>query len=467
MPSLVDRVRDTLEREGLLPSGSAVVAGVSGGPDSMALLQVLKELAPERHLRVTAAHLDHALRPDSRSDHGFVVDQCSRLGVPLVSERVDWAERGGIPRANVEAAAREVRYEFLLRVAHEHGAIPAVGHHADDRLETFLAQLLRGAGPRGLSLPRYRREDGLIRPLLDVGRDEIRDFLAERRLPSREDPSNSDGSNLRSRLRADVVPILRRENPAVARTVGRTASILAEVDDLLESLAADARADLVLREGAGELVLDGPRGRTYHAVVRATLLRSAVRAAGGDPAGIGREMLDRISRAWGAGEVPTVELPGGVRVAPEGDHLRISGASVPSLVERELSVPGSVSLAGGQAHLTVVEAPPPREPAAASGPRVAWVDAERIEGRLRVRSRRPGDRYRPLGLDGSAKLQDLLVNRRIPRPWRDALPVIEDGAGILWIPGFRVDDRSRITEETTRALRLEVTGAAPWLGSDA
>jgi tRNA(Ile)-lysidine synthase len=196
------------------------------------------------------------------------------------------------------------------------------------------------------------------------------------------------------------------------------------------------------------------------------LLRSAVLEAGGDPAGIGQEALDRISRAWGSGELPAVELPGGVRVAPEGRHLRISGPRSPFLVDRELQVPGRWRLSGRNVHLTIVEESPPREPAAVSGPRVAWVDAERIVGRLRLRSRRPGDRYHPLGSGGTAKVQDLLVDRRIPRPWRDALPVIEDGAGILWIPGFRVDGRSRITEETTRAFRLEVTGTAPWLGSD-
>jgi tRNA(Ile)-lysidine synthase len=464
MDSLVDRVRATVDRERLLPAGSTVVAGVSGGPDSQALLHVLAELAKERDLRVYAAHLDHGLRPDSAEDAAFVAGECRRAGVPLVSERVDWTARGGPPRTNVEAVARDVRYRFLSRVAGDLGAVPAVGHHADDRVETFLVQLLRGAGPRGLSRPRFRREDGLIRPLLEVRREEIVAFLAERDLPWREDPTNRDGSNLRSRLRAEVVPLLERESPALARLVGRTADLLADLDALAERLAADAARDLTVREGPGELVLDGPRARTYDAFVRTTLLRLGIGRVGGDPSAVGREALDAVSRAWEDGRVEVVELPGGITVVPEGPHLRLAGASPPLLETREIPVPARVSLPGGSAHLTVEEAAPPADPRSVSGPRTAWLDADRVQGPLVVRSRRPGDRYRPVGLAGSARLQDLLVDRKVPRPWRDTLPVLADDAGIVWIPGFRVDRRPRITEATSRALRLEVTGSAPWLG---
>lgn len=457
-------VRRTIRREQLLPRGATVVVGFSGGPDSSALLCVLCELAGELELRVVAAHLDHALRHDSAIDADFVAQQAELRGVPLVRERVDWSVRGGFPLANVEARARAARYDFLGRVAVEQHAIVAVGHHADDRVETFLAQLLRGAGPRGLSSPRYRREDGVVRPLLDTTRAEILEYLERRDVAYRQDPSNEDGSNLRARLRHDVVPALRRESPELARIVGRTANLLAGVEEVLEERAREATLALRRVEGPGELVLDGRAGRAYHRLVLSTILRNAIR--GLSPAAeVAFEPLDRLVRAWKAGTRAVVELPGGVRVSVGEERVVVAGWPASTfLPEREVPVPGSLSLDGFEAFLQVDElSPPPPDAAETSGTAVAWLDANELRPPLRLRGRRPGDRYRPLGLSGTAKVQDLMVNRKIPRRLRDTVPLVVDDRGILWIPGFRVDARMRITDTTSKALRLTVSGRLPWL----
>jgi tRNA(Ile)-lysidine synthase len=457
----------TIRQRALLPRGGPVVCGVSGGADSIALLRVLLDLAGELRLAVTAAHLDHALRPDSADDEAFVREWAVRWNVPLVTERLDWDARGGAPAANREAAARDARYGFLLRVARERGAVPAVGHHATDRLETFLAQLLRGAGPRGLSLPRARREDGVIRPLFDRTAGEVRDFLRARGIPWREDPTNRDGSNLRARLRSGVLPALRRENPELERTVGRTADLLAAVEAHLEAGAEGARRALERPAPRGEIALDGPGGRPYDAIILATVLRSAVRRLGGNPAEIGFDTIESSVRAWREGRIFAADVPGALRISVRTDGVRIGrsggSAALPVLRERAVPVPGEVSLPEIGAHLTVeAAAGPPVDPAGTSGPQVAWVDADSLRGELRLRSRRPGDRYRPIGRNGSVKVQDLMVDRKIPRALRGTFPVLFDGGGIVWVAGFRVDARARITEETKRALRLELTGARPF-----
>jgi tRNA(Ile)-lysidine synthase len=174
--------------------------------------------------------------------------------------------------------------------------------------------------------------------------------------------------------------------------------------------------------------------------------------------------------AWKRAERLVVDVPGGVRIAVGLDRVsltRIGGAG-PDPREREVPVPGRVlwseaELAAdrGAVHLTVQPSDPPADPRGASGPWRAWIDAERVVSPLRVRGRRPGDRYRPLGLRGSVKIQDLFVDGKVPRTWRDALPLVVDGQGILWVPGFRVDQRGRITEKTRTALRLEITGHLP------
>ncbi|MFN8178168.1 MAG: tRNA lysidine(34) synthetase TilS [bacterium] len=463
-PAFIEAVLHTIRRERLLSPGDAVVVGFSGGADSSALLRALLDLEPKLGLRVVAAHLDHGLRAESEEDAEFARGRAQEWNVPFVGERIDWTPRGGVPRANVESAARAVRYEFLRRVGAERGGVVAVGHHADDRIETFLAQWLRGAGPRGLSSPRYRREDGVVRPLLDRTRAEIEEYLSERGIPWRSDPTNDDGSNLRSRLRRDVVPALLRESPELARSAGRTASLLSDVEEVLEERAREVAA-LLRRHGApGELVLDGPSGRPYHRLVLSTILRNAIRDLA--PASeAGYEPLERLVRAWKSGSREVVDVSGGVRVSVGEERVIVSGRSgAQPVAEREIPVPGSLLLEGLEARLQVDEvSPPPSDARGCSDAGVAWLDAGEVRRPLRVRARRPGDRYHPLGLSGTAKVQDLMVDRKIPRRLRDVVPLVVDDRGILWIPGFRVDARTRITDTTHRALRLEITGRLPWL----
>jgi tRNA(Ile)-lysidine synthase len=283
-------------------------------------------------------------------------------------------------------------------------------------------------------------------------------------VPYRVDPTNEDGSNLRSRLRRDVVPPLLRENPELARAIGRTATLLAALDDFVEDEARRGLAALRRPGATGELVLDGPAGRAYHRFVLSTILRNAIR--GVSPAAeVGFDPLERLVRTWQANGVDRVDLPGGVSVRVEPERVVVGGrgGAAPGLAERDLPVPGSLPLDGLDASLRIeAVTPPPADAAARSSGTVAWLDAHEVRPPLRVRGRRAGDRYRPLGLPGSAKVQDLMVDRKIPRRLRDAIPVVVDGRGILWIPGFRVDARSRITGRTRTALRIEVTGRLPW-----
>jgi tRNA(Ile)-lysidine synthase len=304
-----------------------------------------------------------------------------------------------------------------------------------------------------------------------VTRREILAFLQEGAVEFLTDPTNEDGSNLRGRLRRDVIPGLLRENPEWSRVLGRTATLLEDFDDFVRAEAARAVVGLRRPGSAGEMVLDGPSGRPYHRIVLSTILRNAMHGVN-PSAEAGFESLDRLVRAWKSGGTEAVDLKGGVRISVDRDRVAIMRRDTDpagprsdrdGFAERVLPVPGAVALAPWEAALEAVEVTPAPRDARDSSDTVAWLDAQRVRSPLRVRTRRPGDRYRPLGLAGSAKVQDLMVDRKIPRRWRDVVPVVADADGILWIPGFRVDERTRISERTRTALCLRVAGHLPWL----
>jgi tRNA(Ile)-lysidine synthase len=465
-------VHEFLRRECRVPESAPIVVAVSGGADSTALLAALTEIRGMHPRRIVAAHLDHALRGESADDAAFVRALALRLGVELREARLDWDDEARRPRKNVEAAGRHERYRFLKRIAEDVAQVEgdpfiAVGHTADDVLESFLIALLRGAGPRGLSHPRARRADRVVRPLLGRTRREIMAYLDERGLAHIEDPTNRDGSNLRSRLRRDVTPLLERENPEVARSAARAARLMAGLDESWTAHTRVLLAALVRSSRPGEIVLDAARGRSYDRHVLTSILRETVARVAVAPPEVGCEPLERIADAWRDGVHITVELTGGVRVRCGAELVSIGAANSAArdahdLDERRLPVPGRIVWApfGDRRPDLVTEivgsvGAVPAVPSAASGPQVAWLDAQRIAFPLRVRGRSPGDRYRPVGLEGTAKVQDLLTDRKIPPESRDALPLVTDGRGILWIPGFRVDERARISDRTTRAVRVE------------
>jgi tRNA(Ile)-lysidine synthase len=473
--SFADSIRKTILRESLFTARSSVVVGVSGGADSIALLSALVELRELLEIRVVAAHLDHALRSDSADDAVFTADLARALGVELHTERLPWGDARRRPRSNIEARSREERYAFLLRVAAKERAMVAVAHHADDVLETFLAQLIRGAGPRGLSHPRFRRDDGIIRPLLEKTRAEILEYLRERKLAHREDPTNVDGSNLRSRLRTGVIPLLVRENPAVARATVRTARVLAGLDDAWTEMAGRLLDEMTLRKRPGEIVLDASRGHTYDPTVLSTILRESLTRIGSGLSDSGFESLAEVAAAWRDQSRFAVDLPHGARIVVASDVVRVFKGRDRILSPKseihlqELPIPGKLhwSVPWNETDGLATElrgslvTPVPHNVKEISAPGVAWLDADRVSFPLQVRVRRPGDRYRPLGLRGTAKLHDLLIDRKVPREVRDSLPVVLDAKGIVWVPGLRVDERTKITRRTRRAVRVEAIPSVP------
>lgn len=440
--ALVATVRRDIRRHGLWPHGARVVVGLSGGADSVALLHLLRALAEDGSVTLAAAaHFNHALRPEADADEGFCRDLCATLGVPFVAERAPVRDLARASGLSIEAAARRERYACLERVRLAHaGDRIAVAHTADDQAETVLLRLLRGAGTRGLRGVLWRR-GAVVRPLLNCRRDGLRAWLRDSGHSWREDASNLDLTVPRNRIRHELLPLLAAcYQPAVVRVLARTAEVACGEDALLEQLAAEGGAPLMARVPGGLRLRRAGLAALPLALARRVVRRALVAAdARHAPDLADVAMVLAIAGADGPGSADVA----GLRVERFSRDavllIKAPGTATVALPERALPVPGVVDLPeiGPGCRLRA------EWPIMQADPRKTGIQARlrgSIAGPLVVRGRRPGDRIRPVGLGGTKKVQDVLVDRKVPRVERDLVPVVTDAAGrLLWVAGHALD----------------------------
>lgn len=457
---VLDRVRSTLLRYRMVVPGDTVVAGVSGGMDSAAMLDILVRLQAEYRLKFVIAHVHHGLRAEEgERELRFVEGLASHYGIPFEGLRVRASSYG--KGGNTQAQARGFRIRFFEEVAKKWGgARVATGHHRDDQVETLLMQVLRGTG--GLTGIRPVREGTYIRPLIEIPRDSIRAYAEESGLVFCEDSSNRKRAYLRNRIRQDLVPWIQREaNPSFVDSLVRLASILQEEAQCLDGLAETAFQSAVRRTWRGgevllarDLVEGMPR-----AIQRRVLRRSYGRLAG-STRGLSYVHVDGICDALArpGGRVHKMFfLPLGVRVFLEyndvcftrEDLWKVRPYEIPVRLGEEVPVPEAGIVLRAQR----VDFPSPC-PGAEEDPNCACLDADLAVGPMVVRNQRPGDRFRPIGLGGEKKLKDFFMDEKVSRSLRRRIAILEVGGDVAWVIGRRIDDRFKVSEKTRRMIRI-------------
>jgi len=438
--------------------GERILVAISGGADSAALLAALHRIHAELGISLVAAHLNHGLRDDADRDEQAARALAAHLDVPLVAGRLETLAGAG---DSLEQAARDERYRFLHATSADAAADRiAVGHTLDDRAETFLLNLFRGAGPRGLAAPRPARGDGVIRPLLDERRAVVRAFAEQSGLAIVEDRSNHDRRFARNRVRLDLLPaVVEAFSDGVVQRIASAARILDEEDRLLEDLA-DATLESLRRPGPG--VLLEARGLASHIpALAARVLRAAIAEAKGDLRRVTEAHIRdglRLARSDSRGR--EIMLPGDIRVVRDGDVLAV----VPTSAEgpaAEYEVPADAEghhLLGHGIVLEVARAAAEDRPATAS---VVFLRPDAAAD-LVLRPRRPGDRIRLLGGPGTRKISDLFIDCKVPRSQREWRPLLAEATGsqVFWVPGLRVGE-GPWAEPGDDALRLSVRFASP------
>lgn len=468
--SLDKQLAEILVRNGMLAPGDAVLVGVSGGPDSVALLHLLREVGSPRGLRLEVAHVDHGIRgPEGREDAEFVRRMAAGLSLRFHLKRLELSGPGNERAAgNLEARARAERYRFLAEVAAERriGKV-AVGHNRDDQVETMVMWLLRGCGPEGLrGMPAVRplsrdvagaEEVVLIRPLLEVPRAEILDYLASRGLEHREDRTNRDTGYLRNWIRRSLLPGLRdRSDGGLERRLVRLGGMLRSDHALLERQVADTYP----RVSRGD-ALDRAAFLGLEPEIRPRMVRFWLSRGLGTLRRIGFAHVDAVLQVI-AGNSPhgRVSLPGSWTVVREYDAVRlVRSVEAPPPEDYSYVLPLAADLPIPEAGVRVTAwCSASRE--RPEGDFEAAFDLDRLRrdgGQIRLRNARPGDRFRPLGMTGHKKLKDIFIDRKIPRSRRRTLPLLLAGQEIVWVPGCARSDFAKLEPDTHAVWRVRVS----------
>lgn len=454
-PSLLSHVDTTIRTKNLFNKDATIIVALSGGADSCALLDVLfslKEFAP----RLIAAHINHKLRGDeSDADEEFTRLLAARYNIAFESCQIDVASMARLHGLNLEDAGRRARYKYLEEIRTKHSAQAiALAHHADDQAETILMRLLRGSGMTGLSGMDYRF-GYLIRPLLDVNRNDIEQYLKERGLEYRQDSSNTNMRFLRNRIRHELLPLLRDYNPNICKRLNTTASILADEDHFLDSIAVPQMHQVATQSQNAltfsvQMLLDQPLA------IRRRILRTALAQLTGNLDNLSFDHIEAIQHLLESSRPNSkLNLPHGVRAVRTYDTITFfSSKYIPQKSIEPISIiaPGIYNLSNGS--VLDVSFYSDRQDDCKLSSDSALVDLEKVPFPWEIRSFTPGDRITPLGMNGTKKIKNIYIDNKIPTSKRNLIPIICSGNILTWVCGICLSNLAKVDSKTRKMVKI-------------
>lgn len=475
---MFENIESILRTQCGLVKSRPVIVGVSGGPDSLCLMNLLRTAG----YKVIAAHFNHKLRPDADVDANAVEQTTSRLNIASIVESGDVRAYAEHEKLSIEEAARILRYRFLMQQARRLNAqAVAVGHTADDQVETVLMHFLRGAGLAGLKgmtprtvIPSFDPEIPIIRPLLENWREETVVYCGANGLRPRYDPSNASLDFFRNRLRHLLIPMLESYNPRVREAIWRMSQSLAGDYEVLAKVLDESWKECVVQENADFVAFDSATLIKQPLGLQRSLIRRAMDRIAPQHMEVGFETLERAGHFVNSesSHYARFDLAGDMHLLREGMLLYVVAGDATLPVERwpqmpddsatiPLTIPDSIKLSGGWklncerwniASLALEQAH------ANDDPFQVWLDAKDISDALELRVRHDGDRFEPLGMDGHVmKISDFFINVKLPQRARDRWPLVCMGEKVVWVPGYRPAHSFRLKDSTRQALYFSLT----------
>lgn len=490
---LLRKIKETINKYSMLTRGDNLLIGLSGGADSVCLSIILSKLREDFNLTLSAVYIDHGLRPDETGEEkSFCKALCDGLGIGFYIKTIDARGYAKEKKLNLQEAGRELRYQVYKELCKEIKATKiALGHNADDQAETFLMRLLRGSGPTGLSgipptripnskfqIPKVKAEKNIliIRPLIEIERKEIEEFLSGHwslvtghpSLPFIVDSSNLKKDYFRNWVRLVVIPELKRENPTLIKNILRLMEIIREEDAYLELIVTKTLMKLISRKDDDMIELFLLPLETMEKVLLRRILRRAIDAVKGLKGIDFTHIEDIIGLIKSGKSGDRLYLPKGIKAIRGYSTLLLTSKPPLRLLSRILTIPVDATRFRGEVSLEeigmVLKAEISCEASCREeigdklydGKSSAIFDFDRLLLPVEIRSRKSGDSFYPSGFGKRKKLQDFFVDSKIPRDKRDAIPILTSGGNIMWVVGHRTDERFKVKEDTKKFLIVEV-----------
>lgn len=442
----------------MLQKGETILIGLSGGPDSVCLAHILNTIKDDFKLKINAVYIDHGLRPaEIPSEIEFCKEFCNRSGINFLTKTIDVRTFATSQRMNLQEAGRYLRYLTYNEVSKEIKATRiALGHTADDQAETLIMRLIRGSGTTGLaSIPPIR--GNIIRPLIEIEREEIIDYLTDVRVNYIIDSSNMKRNYLRNKIRLSVMPILKQINPDIIQTLSKTATIFRDEERYFEIIVTKTLMKLFSRKTDTRVELFLTPFEIMDTVIMRRVLRRVIDETRG-LRGISFINIEDIIELIKNGKPgDRLYLPKGIRVIKEYSVLILTSEPPVRLGEYVLDVPGECVLKEARLVIksSIIDSKEKIQVSPNLWKNYAYFDMDKLKLPLIIRARKNGDYFYPYGFGKRKKLQDYFVDEKVPRDERDRIPLVTSNGEIIWVVGYRGDERYKVTENTSKILFLE------------
>lgn len=456
----MDKVLKTIIKYKMIDSGDKIIVGVSGGPDSICLLHVLNELKSRLNIDLAVVHINHCIRGKTADeDESFVVDFAGLLGVPAYSEKIKVKQVAKNDKLSLEEAGRIVRYNcFEKHMDKIGGQKIAVGHNMNDNAETFLLNLVRGAGMEGLKGIEPVR-GSIIRPLIEISRDEIEYYCMENGLKPRFDETNNDSVFTRNRVRNGLIPYIKKNfNPNIIQSLNKTIGIIYDENKFITAITEQQYKECLLKSAPDSIEINLEKLNNFHDAAKKRILRLAVQKLDTNTKAIEKihiEQMKDLAHKAKTGKV--YRFKGGIQAKIQYGVLIFIKEKSKKKKDfcYDISIPCEIEIAETNACLIVRTLEINQIGNVKKGRNICMIDREKIEKSLKIRNRRNGDRIKPEGMSGTKKLKDFFIDEKIPRDERDLIPVIACEEEIIWIIGKRISERYKVTDQTKEVVVFE------------
>lgn len=453
------RVLKTIEENKLIKEKDNILIGLSGGPDSMALLYLLKDIQEKLDFRLYIAHVNHGLRgEDALSDENFVRDKAKELNLPFYIKKADMLAYGRERGISSEEAGREIRYNFFKEILLKLGGGKiAVAHNKNDQAETLLMRIIRGTGIDGLKGMDFINGN-IIRPILNVSREDIESYIEENKIETVLDKTNLQSIYTRNRIRLELIPYLEENfNPNILEGLWRLSKIASIDSNFLDNYSKKRYNFLLKNKSKNCIILDGDLFENEDISIKQRIIRRGILDLNNTLQGVSGDHIISIMDLHNSGNTgKEVHLANGIIVKTSYGNLIFEKNDSGPQEDFEFKLANGINKfeeLGISINISVLSLEEFKNDKKGLG--VRYFDYDRIRGTLRLRNRRNGDRFRPFGMKGSKKLKDYFIDEKIPRDLRDRIPLILDGEDIIWVTGYRTSDIYKIDENTSNILKID------------